>query len=53
MLNIQCNLKIIIIKINLPGSQMHLVPDNSKCKETSHFVQAFGSFSAEQLSLST
>ena len=33
--------------------QIHLVPDNSKFKEASHFVQALGSFSAEQLSLST
>ena len=33
--------------------QIHLVPDNSKFKEASHFVQAFESFSKKQLSLST
>ena len=29
---------------------MHLAPNNSKFKEASHFVQALGLFSAEQLS---
>ena len=41
-INIRYILNIIIIIINIPALQMHLFPDNSKFKEVSHFVQAFG-----------